>query len=139
MTIIDANGMILGRLSSVVAKRLLEGEEIFIVNAEKAVISGSKIATFGEYKQSVDRGNREFGPYFPRRSDHIIKRTIRGMLPYKRARGKDAMSRLKTFIGVPDAMSSEEKVSIAEANMNKLSSVKYIRLEELSKRLGAKS
>jgi len=49
------------------------------------------------------------------------------------------MSRLKTFIGVPDAMSSEEKVSIAEANMNKLSSVKYIRLEELSKRLGAKS
>ncbi len=139
MTIIDANGMILGRLSSIVAKRLLEGEEIYIVNAEKAVISGSKAATFGEYKQAADRGNREFGPYFPRRSDQILKRTIRGMLPYKRARGRDAMSKLKTFIGVPDALNSEEKVTVAEANMDKLSSVKYIRLEELSKRLGAKS
>jgi large subunit ribosomal protein L13 len=137
MTVINADGMILGRLASILAKRLLAGEEIYIINAEKIVISGDKVTTFGEYKQSVDRGNREFGPYYPKRPDHIVKRTIRGMLPYKRARGRDAMSRLKTYIGVPEELSREEAFSIEGANMNRLSSVKYIRLEELSRKLGA--
>ncbi|MBW6518430.1 MAG: 50S ribosomal protein L13 [ANME-2 cluster archaeon] len=138
MTVINADGMILGRLASILAKRLLAGEEIQIVNAEKIVISGDKVTTFTEYKQSVDRGNREFGPYYPKRPDHIVKRTIRGMLPYKRARGRDAMDRLKTYIGVPEELRREEAVSIEGANMNRLSSVKYIRLGELSTKLGAK-
>ncbi|MCL7474658.1 MAG: 50S ribosomal protein L13 [Methanosarcinales archaeon] len=138
MTVVNADGMILGRLASILAKRLLAGEEIQIVNAEKIVISGDKVTTFTEYKQSVDRGNREFGPYYPKRPDHIVKRTIRGMLPYKRARGRDAMDRLKTYIGVPEELRREEAVSIEGANMNRLSSVKYIRLGELSTKLGAK-
>ena len=138
MTVIDSDGMIMGRLSSIVAKRLLNGEEITIVNAEKTVISGSKLASFTEYKQAVDRGNKEFGPYFPKRPDQILKRTIRGMLPYKKARGKEAMSRLKTYIGVPQELSTVDAVTIAEAHMDRLSSVKYIRLEELTRKLGAK-
>ena len=137
MTVIKADGMILGRLSSIMAKRLLAGEEIHIVNTERMVISGDKVTTFTEYKQSVDRGNREFGPYYPKRPDHIVKRTIRGMLPYKKARGKDAMSRLKTYIGVPEELKNEETASIDGADMKQLSSVKYIRLEELSTKLGA--
>lgn len=137
MTVINADGMILGRLSSIMAKRLLAGEEIHIVNTERMVISGDKVTTFTEYKQSVDRGNREFGPYHPKRPDHIVKRTIRGMLPYKKARGKDAMSRLKTYIGVPEELKNEETTSIDGADMKQLSSVKYIRLEELSTKLGA--
>ncbi len=51
MTVINADGMILGRLASILAKRLLAGEEIHIINAEKIVISGDKVTTFGEYKQ----------------------------------------------------------------------------------------
>ncbi|RLI06236.1 50S ribosomal protein L13, partial [Candidatus Bathyarchaeota archaeon] len=39
-SVIDASGLILGRMASIVAKRLLEGEQIEIVNAEKAVVSG---------------------------------------------------------------------------------------------------
>jgi len=46
MTVIDANGLIMGRLASNVAKMLLSGEEVSIVNAEQAVISGSKVTTF---------------------------------------------------------------------------------------------
>ena len=137
MTVINADGMILGRLSSIMAKRLLAGEEIHIVNTERMVISGDKVTIFTEYKESVDRGNREFGPYYPKRPDHIVKRTIRGMLPYKKARGKDAMSRLKTYIGVPEELKNEETASIDGADMKQLSSVKYIRLEELSTKLGA--
>lgn len=138
MTIINADGLILGRLSSIVAKRLLNGEEILIVNAERVVISGSKITTFHEYKQSIDRGATEFGPYFPKRPDQIVKRTIRGMLPYKKARGRDAMSRLKTYIGVPESIRNKETNSITNADMKRLTSIKYVRLDELCTKLGAR-
>lgn len=137
MAVINADGMILGRFSSIIAKRLLNGEEIFVVNAEKAVISGSRVSTFKEYKQSVDRGNKEFGPYFPKRPDHILKRTVRGMLPYKQSKGRDALSKFRAYIGIPEELSGKEMESIEGAHMNRLSSVKYIRLEELSKKLGA--
>jgi large subunit ribosomal protein L13 len=138
MTIIDAEGLIMGRLSSTVAIKLLAGEEIDIINAEKAIISGSKYTTMREYDETLKRGKPEFGPYFPKRPDRILKRTIRGMLPYKRARGRDAMSRLKVHVGIPAEFVGKESVKIAEANMDRLSSNKYLRLGDLSKKLGAK-
>ncbi|WP_292468470.1 50S ribosomal protein L13 [Methanolobus sp.] len=138
MTIIDAEGLILGRLASTVAKRLLAGEQIDIINAEKAVISGSKYTTLREYDQTLKRGKPEFGPYFPKRPDRILKRTVRGMLPYKRARGKSAMSSLKVYIGVPMEFQDKEAVKIEEASMDRLSSNKYLRLGDVSKKLGAK-
>lgn len=139
MTVIDANGLILGRLASTVAKQLLSGDEkIFIVNAEKAIVSGSRATTLKDYRVTRDRGATEFGPYFPKRPDRILKRTIRGMLPYKRARGRDAMSRLKVYVGVPDELQGAEKTTIAHADMRLLSSSKYIELGEVSQKLGSK-
>lgn len=138
MTVIDANGLIMGRLASTVAKRLLAGEEIGIVNAEKAVISGSKVSTFEEYDEIRKMGTREFGPYFPRRPDRILKRTVRGMLPYKRLRGKEAMARLKIHVGIPSDLRDAELITVENANMNRLSSNKYVRLGDISTYLGAK-
>ncbi len=138
MTVIDANGLIMGRLASTVAKRLLAGEEIGIVNAEKAVISGSKVSTFEEYTEIREMGTREFGPYFPRRPDRILKRTVRGMLPYKRLRGKEAMARLKIHVGIPSDLKDAELITVENANMNRLSSNKYVRLGDISTHLGAK-
>lgn len=138
MTVIDANGLIMGRLSSVVAKKLLAGEEVAVVNAEKAVISGSKVKTYTDYKHIRDIGTKEFGPYFPKRPDRILKRTIRGMLPYKRARGRDAMSRLKIHVGIPSELKDAELTTIAEADMGRLSSSKYMTLGDLSRKLGSK-
>ncbi|MCG7851595.1 MAG: 50S ribosomal protein L13 [Methanosarcinaceae archaeon] len=138
MTVIDAKGLIMGRLASVVAKRLLAGEEISIVNADKAIISGSKATTLNDYKSTMEIGTREFGPYFPRRPERILKRTVRGMLPYKRARGKDAMSRIRVYVGIPLEFKSAELTTITEANMNRLSSNKYVELGEVSRRLGSK-
>lgn len=138
MTVIDANGLIMGRLASTVAKRLLAGEEIGIVNAEKAVISGSKVSTFEEYAEIREMGTREFGPYFPRRPDRILKRTVRGMLPYKRLRGKEAMARLKIHVGIPSDLKDAELITVENANMNRLSSNKYVRLGDISTYLGAK-
>lgn len=137
MTVIDANRLIMGRLASIVAKRLLDGEEIKIVNAEKAVISGSKVKTFEDYRTIQEIGTREFGPYFPRRPDRILKRTVRGMLPYKRERGRDSLSRLKVYIGVPVELKDAELITLEEASINRLSSNKYVMLGDVSKRLGA--
>jgi large subunit ribosomal protein L13 len=138
MTVIDADGLIMGRLSSIVAKKLLAGEKVSVVNAEKAIISGSKVKTYEDYDEIRNMGTREFGPYFPKRADRILKRTVRGMLPYKKARGRDAMSRLKIHIGIPSELANSELISFDEANMDRLSSSKYITLGELSRKLGSK-
>jgi large subunit ribosomal protein L13 len=138
MVLINANGLIVGRLSSIVAKKLLEGEDITIINAEKAIISGTKSSTFAEYKQTVDRGTKEKGPYFPKRPDAIITRTIRGMLPYKTQRGKDATSRLKVYIGTPTEFQGQPVETLEKASVDRLSSYKYVELGELSKLLGSK-
>lgn len=136
MTIIDANGLILGRLASDVAKRLLAGEKIDVVNAEKAVISGSRLDTIAEYRNKIAIGSTEFGPHFPKRPDRILKRTVRGMVPYRRARGRDAMARLKVHVGVPLELKDKEMIQVAEASMKRLSSNKYIRLGDVSTKMG---
>jgi large subunit ribosomal protein L13 len=138
MTIIDADGLIMGRLASAVATKLLAGEEVDIINAEKAIISGSKYTTMREYDETLRRGKPEFGPFFPKRPDRILKRTVRGMLPYKRARGKTAMSNLKVYVGVPEELQDKECIRLEEASMERLSSNKYLSLGDLSKKLGAK-
>ncbi|WP_135606275.1 50S ribosomal protein L13 [Methanococcoides sp. NM1] len=138
MTVIDANSLIMGRLASNVAKRLLAGEKIAIVNAENAVISGSKVTTFEEYDEIRNMGTREFGPYFPKRPDRILKRTVRGMLPYKRARGKEAMANLKVYVGIPAEVEGEELTTVDGANMTRLSSNKYVTIGDVSRKLGAK-
>jgi large subunit ribosomal protein L13 len=138
MVLINAQGLIVGRLSSITAKKLLEGEEVTIINAEKAIISGAKSSIFAEYKQTVDRGTTEKGPYFPKRPDAIITRTIRGMLPYKAQRGKDAMARLRVYIGTPTEFNGKPAETLEKASVDRLSSYKYVELGELSKQLGSR-
>lgn len=138
MTVIDANNLILGRMASTVARRLLNGEEIKIINAEKAIISGRKDTTFNRYRDYVDRGSREFGPRFPRRPDQIVSRTIRGMIPHTKATGRDAYNRLKVYIGVPPELSKENATTVEEASIMRLSTIKYTALGDLSRKLGSK-
>ena len=137
MIVLDATGWVMGRLASVTAKSLLAGEEIKIVNAEKAIITGSKDYIFNDYGQTRARGHKERGPYFPRRPEMILKRTVRGMLPYKLQRGRDAMSRLRVYVGVPRELKGLEFERPAAAKMKTASNNKYVELGSLSKRLGA--
>src|SRR5512137_2729907 len=137
MIVVDATGLVLGRLASVTAKSLLAGEEVKIVNAEKAIITGSKDYIFSDYGQARARGHKERGPYFPRRPEMILKRTVRGMLPYKMQRGRDAMSRLRVYVGVPRELKGLQFDQPAAAKMRLASNNKYVELGSLSKRLGA--
>jgi large subunit ribosomal protein L13 len=125
-------------MASLVAQRLLKGEKINIINAEKTVISGRRDTTFERYKQYVARGSREFGPMFPRRPEQIVSRTIRGMIPHTTTTGREADSRLRVYIGVPPELSTEQAGTLEDASIKRLSTANYTVLGDLSKKLGSK-
>jgi large subunit ribosomal protein L13 len=136
--VIDANGLILGRLASIVAQKLLAGEEINIINAEGAIVSGTPEATLLKYKTMRAKGSKEGGPHYPKRADMILRRTIRGMLPYKKAAGREALRRLRVYAGTPAELTSVTAVTLGDARKSRLSTIKAIELEKISKQLGAK-
>ncbi len=137
VTYIDATNLVLGRLSSAVAKRLLNGEEVVIINAEKAVIMGKKGRIFREYKEKRELGSSVKGPFFPRMPDRIIKRTVRGMLPKDSPRGRMALKRLKVYIGTPSDFKGKKTEKI-EAKVEGIAGTTYITVGELSEHMGAR-
>lgn len=136
-TIIDADGLILGRMASHIAKRLLDGEKIIIVNAEKAIISGKRLSILREKHEFLQVGHYRKGPFHPRRPDRIVKRVIRGMLPRKKPRGKEALKRLRVYIGIPKDYEGKEMEKIHEADGRNLRGP-YIRVSELARNIGWK-
>ncbi len=120
MMIIDGEGCVLGRLASITSKNLLEGEEVVILNAEKIMLISNP---------------RDLGPKYPRRPDDIFRRTVRGMLPFKKSKGKTAYKGLKAFVGVPAEYADAELDTVPEAEYKNLK--KGIELGEISKLLGA--
>jgi len=137
----DAKDKVLGRLSSVVAKKLLEGKKIAVVNAEKMIITGNRSVIIEKYKTRVnlrERSNPEHSPYWPRRPDLFVKRIIRGMLPYhKKTTGKEAYKRLRVFMGVPEALKNAKIISIDAKSPKDIYS-DYMYVSELSEQLGYK-
>jgi large subunit ribosomal protein L13 len=68
--------------------------------------------------------------------DRILKRTVRGMIPYKKTTGKEALKRLKVYIGVPPEFEGETLNTITGASAE--GKVKFMLLGDVSKQLGAK-
>ena len=127
------------RLASVTSKNLLKGEEVVILNAEKIMLTGNRDWAYAKYKQRVDRASisnpRDLGPKYPRRPDDIFRRTVRGMLPYRKSKGKTAYKVLKAFVGVPAEYADVEFDKIPEAEYKNIK--KGVELGEISKLLGA--
>ncbi len=138
VTVIDAENLLLGRLSSIVATRVLAGEEIALINVEKAIVSGNRAMVLKEYYAKRVRGSVEGGPFYPRRPDHLVKRTIRGMLPYKTRPGAAAFRRVKAYVGVPYELKDVEAEVLEAAHRNRLSNAHYVTMGDISKNLGAK-
>jgi large subunit ribosomal protein L13 len=135
--IIDASGAVLGRLASFAAKRLVSGEDVIVVNAEKAVISGGRAATLERYKVKFNRlskGTPTEGPKFYRRPDMLVKRTIRGMVGFTRPRGELAFKRLRVFMGVPKEYA--DKVEKADVRAPR---AETMTIEELCRTMGWKN
>ncbi len=135
VAVIDATGLILGRMASHIAKRLLQGEKIIVVNAENAAISGKRMSLVKEAKRFLEIGHPRKGPLHRRRPDRIVRRTIRGMLPRKKPKGQQAYKRLKVFLEVPEEFKGKEIQTIANANAEKLR-CPYITIGKLAEEIG---
>lgn len=136
--IIDAKDLILGRMAAMAAKKALLGEEVIIVNAEQAVISGKKADVVARYKAKVAKGIPLKGPYFPRQPDRLVRRTVRGMLPWKRAKGREAFKRVMCYIGVPEQYQNMKHETMKSAHVGKLPTLNRINVKELCRLIGAK-
>ncbi len=134
-TFVDAEGLILGRMCSKVAKKLLNGEEIVILNSEKAVLSGKRKSKIAEAKQFLEVGAPKRGPFHYRRPDMIVKKTVRGMLPFKQPKGKKALANLRVYMGAPFEFKNQKTERFAEAEAAKLKGPK-LTLADLAKELG---
>jgi len=134
-TLIDAKGLVLGRMASIVAKRLLKGERIIIVNAEEVVISGRRLSILKEYEEFLQKGHFRKGPLHPRRPDTIVKRVIRGMLPRRKPKGKEALKRLRVYTSVPEELKGGEKETLPEVDAGNLRGP-YTKISELARNVG---
>jgi len=136
-TVIDATGLILGRMASKVAKRLLLGESIIIVNAEKAALSGKRLSRVKEVRAFLEIGHPRKGPVHPRRPDQIIHKTVRGMLPRRQPKGEVALRRLRVFLGVPYELRAMSFQTIQDAHVSKLKGP-YVTMGDFAKEIGYK-
>jgi large subunit ribosomal protein L13 len=128
MKIIDGRNAILGRLASYVAKEVLKGEEIVILNCERVIITGNKRDIKGKFEQKRRRvGSSQKGPKHARTSEKIVKRTIRGMLPdHRKGRGREAYKRIKCYVGIPKEFEDKKKIVGGKEKTGKFIPVKEI-------------
>ena len=137
----NAENMIVGRLASKVAKAVLLGDNAIIVNAEKAIITGDRQTVIDAFKKKHNirtSYNPRKGPNHQRRPDKLLRKMIRGMLPWPTPRGKAAFKRIRVYIGIPEQYSETDKI-VLEKSAYKSLKRKYITIEELSRELGWRS
>jgi len=123
--IVDGTDHIAGRLCSNVAKLLLQGNRVSIVNCDKIMISGKRKSIVEEYKEFLEIASilhPKHGPFHPRRPDTMISRMVRGMLPRKKPSGQAALKRLRAYIEVPKELKSVKKIQFENAKIKKSNS-----------------
>jgi large subunit ribosomal protein L13 len=131
--VVDARDCILGRVASEVAERALDDQRVAVVNAEQAVITGRKEDVMETFRKRRDLGS-DRGPAYPKQPDRIFKRSVRGMLPHKKPRGREAYENVRVYIGNP---TDEDGELIEGTSLDRLSNIKFVQLGEISEQLGA--
>lgn len=125
--IIDATDGAMGRVASFAAKKALLGSEIVIVNCNAVLITGQKIVALEKYRRLRKMGGSALkGPNFPRSPERIMKRTVRGMLPWRQGRGRDALKMIKCYNVVPAEYEKVDKVSLKRKLVVRATTLKEI-------------
>jgi large subunit ribosomal protein L13 len=134
----DAEKMVVGRLGTRVAKDALMGNNVVIVNVEKAIITGNRRAVIEAFKAKRDirtSSNHTRGPFHERRPDMMVRRMLRGMLPWPTPRAKAALKRIKVFMGIPEKYMNDEKIVLEKSRYRSMKN-KFIQVKDLSEELG---
>jgi len=135
MAVVDGKGMIFGRMASRIAKAVLEGQEVQLINAEQIVISGDPKVITGKFllrRRAKHKGTPEHSPKWPKVPHMLVKRMIRGMLPWKAARGRAAYKRLMVYTGNPKGLSPGADFGAAVPKKG----ARYIRILDLCRMIG---
>ena len=111
--VVDADGLVLGRLASEVA-RLLRGNHkptfaphmdmgahVIVVNAARVVMTADKAASKLAYRHSGYPGglrSRTLAEMLERRPEEVVRLAVKGMLPRTRL-GRAQLRKLKVYAG----------------------------------------
>ncbi|HVL64324.1 MAG TPA: 50S ribosomal protein L13 [Actinomycetota bacterium] len=111
--LVDAEGVVLGRLASEVAKLLRGkhkpnfaphldcGDHVIVVNASKIVLTGDKLLQKEYHRHSGYPGGLRSIPYsklLAERPELVIEKAVKGMLPHNRL-GRQMIKKLKVYAG----------------------------------------
>ncbi len=135
MLVIDGTNLILGRAGSFIAKQILNGLEVHVINAEKFIMTGDPAVVTNRYllrRRAKHKGTPEFSPVWSKNPNMLVRRILRGMLPWKTTRGKDAYRRLKVYIGNPKNLTGAQTVETAKFTKP----IKHITIHQLCTGIG---
>ncbi len=139
MKVFNGENLLLGRLATHVAKAALLGEEVAVVNCEKIMVSGSRLKTFEDQKTRFDRrGHPDKSQNHSRLPDRFVRRAIRGMLPWRKTRGREAYKQIMCHVGIPEELEKEALIVVEGASIEKLPTLKYVTIKQICKSLGGK-
>jgi large subunit ribosomal protein L13 len=113
--VIDASGVVLGRLASqaavllrgkhkpIFAPHVDTGDFVIIINAGKVALSGNKLERKRAYRHSGYPGGLRsvsYGELMEKHPERVVEKAVRGMLP-KNSLGRKTLRKLKVYAG-PD-------------------------------------
>ncbi len=119
--VVDAEGVVLGRLASEVAKRLRgkhkpqfaphldTGDHVVVINASKVLLTGNKLTQKQHYRHSGYPGGLRAVPYaklMSTKPELAIEKAVKGMLPSNRL-GRAMLKKLKVYAGAEHPHSSQ--------------------------------
>jgi large subunit ribosomal protein L13 len=125
--VVDAEGLVLGRLATEVARILRgkhqpffaphadTGDHVVVVNAEKIVMTANKAEAKQAYRHSGYPGGlkkRSYASLLEERPTEVVRRAVRGMLP-KNTLGRQQLAKLKVYAG-PDHPHEAQQPSVLE-------------------------
>lgn len=130
--VIDAEGSAMGRIASLAAKEALSGNEVNILNSEKAIVTGNWQTIVEEFKKlrALNTNKPEKGPFFSKSTEKIMKRAIRGMLPdYRLGRGRVAWKKIKCYNGIPAEFHKDKIIKLKRDKSRKSMSLEELKMK----------
>ena len=140
--VLDGSNLIAGRLSTYVAKKLIEGHSIHVINADKVLLTGNRSSIISSWKKKLEIGSivnpEKHGPFHKKHPHEILSKMIRGMLPRRKTHGLEAFRRLRVSVGSPLSPNINDDPLLEKAKANKPLSF-YLTLGSLSQEFGWES
>ena len=139
MMIADIKGLVAGRVATKIAKAIVNGEKVAVINAESAVIVGGKENIVEKYALRVNaavKSNPHYGPKYSRIPSSIFRRMVRNMLPTKGSTKDKMIKQLKVYNAVPKEFAKEKTQVFEEFKCNERHS--FMTMKELAVALGGR-